>query len=564
LSFLFIALTVHLLLAMTTESSLAPRQAGANSPPSTRDYDDDDDASQPRVATPPRVGDTTNDDDEASIARAAAEVSVMPGGGGGGGTRQRPPGMEAANAAIQGTAGDGGEAQAFEVVDEGGELVRVRFHEFMQNYSEIVYDYPEYDAETMDEEEAANLPRTQRELYPYHDQAKLIAKRQLKSGQEANPTVSQQEEEDEEEMEMSAFSNTICVNYRHLLSYDTDLAEAIEGEYVRFEPYLRRATKEFLLAHHPELDRENGGGGAGPARSSVNSYFVAIYNAPTVFPVRALRTGTIGRFSSISGTVTRSSDVRPELLVGSFRCRKCGLVAPDVMQQYHLTRPSLCRNPRCQNRNTSEFVLELNSGGESNEGGGGSEFVDWQRLRVQENADEIPPGSMPRTIDVVVRNEMVERAKAGDRVVLTGSLVVVPDGSALARAGEAARAAGNDGRNGKEAAAGGGGGVRGLAALGVRELTYRTCFVACCVLPSDVAERVRRRGEEVAMDDDYINESKLFGLGGGTSGGRGGDNPKSSHEVAMEFTEEEKDEIRRMKGMPRLYDLVSDCWHFVP
>jgi DNA replication licensing factor MCM6 len=209
-------------------------------------------------------------------------------------------------------------------------------------------------------------------------------------------------------------------------------------------------------------------------------------------------------------------------------------------------------------------VLELNSGGESNEGGGGSEFVDWQRLRVQENADEIPPGSMPRTIDVVVRNEMVERAKAGDRVVLTGSLVVVPDGSALARAGEAARAAGNDGRNGKEAAAGGGGGVRGLAALGVRELTYRTCFVACCVLPSDVAERVRRRGEEVAMDDDYINESKLFGLGGGTSGGRGGDNPKSSHEVAMEFTEEEKDEIRRMKGMPRLYDLVSDCWHFVP
>ena len=42
--------------------------------------------------------------------------------------------MEAANAAIQGNSmGDGGEAQAFEVVDEGGELVRVRFHEFLQN-----------------------------------------------------------------------------------------------------------------------------------------------------------------------------------------------------------------------------------------------------------------------------------------------------------------------------------------------------------------------------------------------------------------------------------------------
>ena len=44
-------------------------------------------------------------------------------------------------------------------------------------------------------------------------------------------------------------------------------------------------------------------------------------------------------------------------------------------------------------------------------------------------------------------------AKAGDRVVLTGSLVVVPDGSALARAGEAAPASarGSNLRAGREA-----------------------------------------------------------------------------------------------------------------
>ncbi|CAN0391450.1 unnamed protein product, partial [Discosporangium mesarthrocarpum] len=45
-----------------------------------------------------------------------------------------------------------------------------------------------------------------------------------------------------------------------------------------------------------------------------------------------------------------------------------------------------------------------------------SVFVDWQRLRVQENADEIPPGSMPRSLDVVIRGEVVEKAKAGDKV----------------------------------------------------------------------------------------------------------------------------------------------------
>ena len=434
--------------------------------------------------------------------------------------------------------------------------------------SEIATEYnPEIDENDMEEEESNRLQ--QRQYYPYLEQASEMARRQTKASHDTDPIPSQNDEDDddEEEIDMSPFSSTMCVNYRHLLSYDPDLAEAIEGEYIRFEPYLRRATKEFVLANHPELDSSNGapggGGMADPSRTSISTYFVAVYNAPSVLPVRALRTGTIGRFTSISGTVTRSSDVRPELLVGSFRCRKCGLLSPDVMQQYHLTRPTLCRNPRCQNRNSSEFHLEIQSGGGNGTGtgseGGGSEFVDWQRLRVQENADEIPPGSMPRTIDVVVRNEMVERAKAGDRVVLTGSLVVVPDGSALARAGEAARAsAANPGaRAGRDAATGGGGGVRGLTALGVRELTYRTCFVACCVLPSDVAERVRRRGEDSASDEGHIKESWLFSMGTGSTSGWGGDNPKTSHEVVMEFSEEEKDEIRRMKGEPRLYDKVG-------
>ena len=410
-----------------------------------------------------------------------------------------------------------------------------------------------------DEEDAVRT----HQYYPYLEQAAQLARRQLKSGS-ANSNVgalleddNNNNDDDDDEAEMSSFASTLCVNFRHVHSYDHELAEAIEGEYVRFEPYLRRAAKKFVLDCHPELERSSAGGSMKDTRV-VPSYFVAMYNCPAILPVRALRTCTIGRFSAFSGTVTRSSDVRPELLVGSFRCQKCGLVAPDVLQQYHLTRPPLCRNPRCQNRNSGDFHLEVAGPGSTSDGennaSGGSEFVDWQRLRVQENADEIPPGSMPRTIDVVLRHEMVERAKPGDRVVLTGSLVVVPDGSALARAGEAARASASAGnlRAGREAATGGGGGVRGLSALGVRELTYRTCFVACCVLPSDVAERVRRRGEESMLQNEgHVNESWLF-----SANAEAADNPKTAQEVAMEFTEEEKEEIRRMKGMSRLYDKV--------
>lgn len=36
-----------------------------------------------------------------------------------------------------------------------------------------------------------------------------------------------------------------------------------------------------------------------------------------------------------------------------------------------------------------------------------SKFVDWQRVRVQENADEVPAGSLPRSMDVILRHETV-------------------------------------------------------------------------------------------------------------------------------------------------------------
>jgi DNA replication licensing factor MCM6 len=44
---------------------------------------------------------------------------------------------------------------------------------------------------------------------------------------------------------------------------------------------------------------------------------------------------------------------------------------------------------------------------------------------------QIPGGSLPRTIDVILRANNVDRAKPGDKVTFTGSLVVCPDVAAL-------------------------------------------------------------------------------------------------------------------------------------
>jgi MCM OB domain len=34
-------------------------------------------------------------------------------------------------------------------------------------------------------------------------------------------------------------------------------------------------------------------------------------------------------------------------------------------------------------------------------------FVDWQKVRAQEHANEIPSGSMPRTLEIILRHDAV-------------------------------------------------------------------------------------------------------------------------------------------------------------
>lgn len=90
------------------------------------------------------------------------------------------------------------------------------------------------------------------------------------------------------------------------------------------------------------------------------------------------------------------------------------------------------------------------------------------------------------SLDVVLRSEMVERAKAGDKCVFTGTFIVVPDVAQLGLPGvnaEMMRQAGSGGRGG--VMGGAGMGVSGLKALGVKDLTYKTAFLACMVQSAD-------------------------------------------------------------------------------
>ncbi|EIN10502.1 mis5 protein [Punctularia strigosozonata HHB-11173 SS5] len=292
---------------------------------------------------------------------------------------------------------------------------------------------------------------------------------------------------------------TLYVDYGHLLQKDDVLADAIQKQYYRFMPYLRRALQNLVAEYEPEYLKINPTAAAtDSANLQSREFSIAFYHLPLVSGIRDLRTDKIGTLMSISGTVTRTSEVRPELLYGTFICEICGGLVSDIEQQFKYTEPSLCPNPTCGNRHA--WQLQIDS----------SKFTDWQKVRIQENASEIPTGSMPRSLDVILRGELVERAKAGDKCVFTGAFIVVPDVSQLGLPGgnraELMREAGKSG-----ATAGvGGGGVTGLKTLGVRDLQYKTAFLACMVHDADGRAGTNIRGEEEQGEDDAAAFAKTL------------------------------------------------------
>lgn len=65
-----------------------------------------------------------------------------------------------------------------------------------------------------------------------------------------------------------------------------------------------------------------------------------------------------------------------------------------------------------------------------------SQFADFQKIRVQEDPTKIPPGAMPRSIDVILRNDNTEKGQPGDICDIIGYLCVLPELSSMLKPGE--------------------------------------------------------------------------------------------------------------------------------
>jgi replicative DNA helicase Mcm len=200
---------------------------------------------------------------------------------------------------------------------------------------------------------------------------------------------------------ISSEGKSLVVDFGDLLRYNNDLANR-----VILEPDSSLAS--FKIAAFETMRSEN----ALYADRVKRELTIRLRGLPDLVPLRKVDTSYIDHMIAISGMVVRTSELRPLMTEAAWVCPS-GHLTYEEQDDLALKRP-----PRCELcGEIRNFELDRKH----------SRFIDFQVVRVQELPEELPPGQLPQFFDVNVEGDIVNTARPGDRVVLTGVVRAVPD-----------------------------------------------------------------------------------------------------------------------------------------
>ncbi|KAJ1731757.1 MCM DNA helicase complex subunit [Coemansia sp. Benny D160-2] len=132
------------------------------------------------------------------------------------------------------------------------------------------------------------------------------------------------------------------------------------------------------------------------------------YNLSSTTNMRELNPSDIDKLVSIRGMLIRSSSVIPDMERAFFRCQQCDWTTTVGIDRGAIVEPTQCGNTACLQKETVELVHNRSS------------FADKQLSRLQETPEVIPDGQTPHSLTLVTHDELVDVAKPGDRLEITG------------------------------------------------------------------------------------------------------------------------------------------------
>ncbi|KAJ5787727.1 hypothetical protein N7457_002717 [Penicillium paradoxum] len=133
--------------------------------------------------------------------------------------------------------------------------------------------------------------------------------------------------------------------------------------------------------------------------------------------VRNVRGEHLGSLITVRGITTRVSDVKPAVQINAYTCDRCGceVFQPITTKQYlPLTE---CLSEDCKKNNTKgNLFLSTRA----------SKFSPFQEVKIQEMADQVPVGHIPRTLTIHCHGALTRQLNPGDVIDVAGIFLPTP------------------------------------------------------------------------------------------------------------------------------------------
>ncbi|KVH95745.1 DNA replication licensing factor MCM2 [Cynara cardunculus var. scolymus] len=135
--------------------------------------------------------------------------------------------------------------------------------------------------------------------------------------------------------------------------------------------------------------------------------YVRVTNLPVYDQIRNIRQIHLNTMVRIGGVVTRRSGVFPQLQQVKYDCNKCGSVlGPFFQNSYSEVKVGSC--PECQSKGPFTVNIEQTI------------YRNYQKLTLQESPGIVPAGRLPRYKEVILLNDLIDCARPGEEIEVTG------------------------------------------------------------------------------------------------------------------------------------------------
>jgi len=199
----------------------------------------------------------------------------------------------------------------------------------------------------------------------------------------------------------------LVVSINDLRNSNPERAKALLNKSFEEVSAFQRALKEFVGSIDATFAKET------------TDFFVGLegsFGSKHVTP-RTLNSRNLGNLVCLEGIVTKCSLVRPKVVKSVHYCP----ATSKTMERTYTDLTSFDAYP-----STAAYPTQDEEGNKLETEYGLSKYKDHQTITVQEMPEKAPAGQLPRSVDIIADNDLVDLCKPGDRVQVIGSYRAMP------------------------------------------------------------------------------------------------------------------------------------------